>query len=110
MENFYENLLREIEKADVENAADGASSETTNLTEVHAPKKNMRASRTEMWQAILTACKRVPESLRHVFVVQVLVSILDDQEISIQSLHNALRRAFKAVQRVEEAKQYRRPA
>jgi hypothetical protein len=110
MENFYENFLQEIENADMKSVASGSSVERNNVTELQAPKKDLRASRTEIWQAILAGSEKIPESLRHAFVVQVLVSILDDQQISIQGLDNALRRAFEAVQRVEEASQYRRSA
>jgi hypothetical protein len=111
MENFYENFLQEIENGTAaDHAAKQRSSVTKNVTELHGPEKNLRASGTEIWRAILADCKQVPEPLRHAFVIQVLVSILDDQEISIERLHGALRQAFEAVQRVEEALQWRRAA
>jgi hypothetical protein len=111
MENFYQNFLQEIEKGvAADNAADALSSDAKNATELHVPEANIQASRTEIWRAILFGSGQVPESLRDAFVLQVLVSILDDQEISIESLHKALRQAFEAVQRVDDAKRYRRAA
>ena len=105
MENFYENFLKEIEKDATANKATEVVSGTKNA--MGRPETKVRASGAEVWKAILTSCERVPESLRNAFVVQVLVSILRDQEDSMESLDKALREASDAVQRVKEAKQHR---
>jgi len=105
MENFYENVLQEIEKDAAVNHATEALSVTKDP--IGHPEPQVRASGTQIWKAILTRCEQVPESLRNAFVVQVLVSILHDQKISMESLDRALRQASNAVQRVQEAKQYR---
>jgi hypothetical protein len=105
MENFYENFLKEIEKDVTANKATEAFSGAKNAME--HPETKVRATGTEIWKAILTSCEQVPESLRSAFVVQVLISILQDQEVAMETLNKALRKASDAVQRVEEAKQYR---
>ncbi len=105
MENFYENLLKEIANDAADNKATEALSDTTNS--MVRPETRVRASGTDIWKAILASCQQVPAPLRNAFVVQVLICILHDQEISMESLHKALRQASDAVQRVEEAKRYR---
>jgi hypothetical protein len=73
-----------------------------------APATNTQpSSRAEVWRVLLAACKQIPQPLRHFFLVHVLVSILDNQEISNRSLQGALRKGFESVQRVEEARRYR---
>ncbi len=81
MDNVYEKLLREVEEQ----------------TQKHAP-----ISGAEVWQAILAASKQVPESLRQVFTVQVLVSIFDNQPIAREALENSLQSASSSIQRVQE--------
>jgi hypothetical protein len=110
MENLYEKLLQESELERASSVAPPCSSKSENPTSASASETKTRASRTEIWQSILMACRNVPSSLQHAFVVQVLVSILEDQEISIEKVNEALRKALEAVQRVEEARQFRRAA
>jgi hypothetical protein len=106
-EDIYEQLSQIVQSY-----APGATSDvpvcffqSTSETERHTLYRNMRASGTEIWQAVLAHCERVPKSLQQVFVVQVLISILDDVEITRRSLDDSLQKAFEAVQRVEKAKQ-----
>jgi hypothetical protein len=86
------------------------SLESQKAPDSSAPETNTRPSGTEIWRAVLRACQQIPKSLQHAFVVQVLVSILDDQEIPIGSLQEALRKGFESVQRLEEARRHRRAA
>lgn len=108
MENFYESVLKELEKDATANKATEGFSDTKNAMELSEAKP--RASGTEIWKAILISCEQVPEFLRNAFVSQVLISILQDQEVSMETLKKALREASNAVQRVEEARQYRNAA
>jgi hypothetical protein len=110
MENLYEKLLQESELERACSAAAPDSLDSENRTSSAASETKKRASRAEIWQSILVASRTIPYSLQHAFVVQVLVSILEDQEISIAKLNNALKKAFEAVRRVEEARKVRRAA
>ncbi|MBV8477935.1 MAG: hypothetical protein JO266_19330 [Acidobacteria bacterium] len=80
------------------------SPEADKASQDSALETETRTSGLEIWRAILTASRQVPESLQHYFVVQVLARILDDHEVSIGSLHKALRQAFDGVKRVEDAR------
>jgi hypothetical protein len=68
-----------------------------------------RPSGIEIWRDVLAAARQVPKAQKHAFVVQVLVAILDGQEISSETLQEALRKGFESVQRVKEARQEHRP-
>lgn len=83
------------------------SAELQSTLDSSVPETNTRASGTEVWRAVLKACQQIPKPLQHAFVVQVLVSILDDQAIPIRGLQEALRKGFESVQRVEEARRCR---
>jgi hypothetical protein len=80
------------------NARDSSAPETITQTNTCAA----------VWEVLLTACRQIPKSLQHAFLVQVLVLILEDQEISIRTFQEALRKGFESVQRVEEAREHRR--
>lgn len=80
------------------------SAESQNAPDFSVAETKPRPRGTEVWRAVLTACQQIPKPLQHAFVVQVLVSILDDPEIPLRSLHEALRRGFESVQRVEETR------
>jgi hypothetical protein len=85
------------------------SSGSTKAPDSSAPETTTQTnSSAEVWQILLTACRQIPKSLQHAFVVQVLVSILEDQEISIRTLQEAVQKGLESVQRVEEARRYRR--
>jgi hypothetical protein len=62
-------------------------------------KTNPRPSGIEIWRAVLAAARRFLRRRNMLFVVQVLVAILDDQEISSETLQKALRKGFESVQR-----------
>ena len=103
MENFYESFLHESENgAEAQDAA--RKSTESRATDEHVSDE-LQTTHAEIWTAILNACATVPKPLRHAFVVQVLVSVLEGQQISTASLHRALQKAFEAVQRVDEARQ-----
>ena len=110
MENYFETFLREVEDGvEVSDAPPETpfieKAPDEHAKDEHVEKDKVQTSGLEIWSAILKACETVPKPLRHSFVVQVLVSILDDQPVSTGSLHKALQKAFEAVQRVHEARQ-----
>jgi|SRR5215469_12515768 len=109
MTNSHDEVLqtRESEASPIFSGVPFLSAESQNAPDSSVAQTIPRPSGTEVWRAVLTACQQIPKSLQHTFVVQVLISILDDPEIPIRSLHEALRRGFESVQRVEETRQCR---